>query len=233
MASDKRRTSSGDGGSRSGEVSRSGATRRKNKHAREREPRKLNALALAAMRTLSQAERDALPEPMRKKLEAYEAKNAKRFALRTQREKAKFLRHFAENGNISAACRELNIGRRTVYNWLGDDEEFRQLYEDAIETSTDVLEEEAWRRAVHGVSRPVFQGGKKVGSEQQYSDMLMALLLKGRRPAVYRERLEHSGPGGEPLPPAVQMSAASVTIYVPDNGRPRRIAQSSSPSEPA
>lgn len=44
-------------------------------------------------------------------------------------------------------------------------------------------------------------GAKFVGNAvRRYSDRLLELLLKARLSHIYRERLEHSGPGGEPLP---------------------------------
>jgi hypothetical protein len=56
-----------------------------------------------------------------------------------------------------------------------------------MEAGTDLIEEEARRRVVEGYDRPVFQGGKLVGVVRVYSDELAALLLRGRRPEVYRE----------------------------------------------
>jgi hypothetical protein len=63
----------------------------------------------------------------------------------------------------------------------------------------DQLEQEARRRAHDGVRKPVYQGGKRVGYIQEYSDTLLIFLLKGLRPEKYRERFEHSGAGGGPL----------------------------------
>ena len=41
--------------------------------------------------------------------------------------------------------------------------------------------DEAHRRAVEGVKRPVFRGGKKVGEITEYSDFLLGKLLRRRR----------------------------------------------------
>lgn len=74
--------------------------------------------------------------------------------------------------------------------------------DEAIEQGSDILEAEAWRRAVEGVEEPVYQGGKEVGRIQRYSDTLMVLLLKGHKPQKFRERIssEVSGPNGGPIP---------------------------------
>ena len=80
---------------------------------------------------------------------------------------------------------------------------------------TDVIEQEARRRAVDGYDRPVFQGGKLVGVVRVYSDQLTAMLLRGRRPQIYRD------PAGRTTP------TASITIHggLPpnvDDGKPDR-----------
>lgn len=69
----------------------------------------------------------------------------------------------------------------------------RSAGEDAIETGTDLLEDDVRRRAVDGVEEPLFHQGKKVGLTRKYSDTLLIFLLKARRPAKYRDsvRLEH------------------------------------------
>jgi hypothetical protein len=56
-----------------------------------------------------------------------------------------------------------------------------------MEAGTDLIEQEARRRAVEGYDRPVFQRGELAGLERVYSDMLLALLLRGRRPEIFRE----------------------------------------------
>ena len=49
-------------------------------------------------------------------------------------------------------------------------------------------ETEAWRRGKAGVLKPVYQGGKKVGSVREYSDTLPILCSKARDPEKYRDR---------------------------------------------
>jgi len=125
--------------------------------------------------------------------------------------------------NVSAAAKKAGVPRSTAYDWYKADEAFAAAWDDAVEVAVDSLEKEAWRRARDGVLKPVYQKGEKVGQVREYSDQLMVTLLKAHRPEKYRDRqqLEHTGPGGEPLP-----AAAVVNVYIPDNGR------DSSPSEP-
>jgi hypothetical protein len=76
-----------------------------------------------------------------------------------------------------------------VYRWRQSDPSFAQSCSEAMEAGTDVIEQEARRRAVEGYDRPVYQGGTLVGVVRVYSDMLAALLLRGRRAEVYRDTI--------------------------------------------
>ena len=102
---------------------------------------------------------------------------------------------------VTAACKAVGIARSTVYEARQRDEAFAVAWADVEEKVIEQLEAAAIRRARDGVARPVFQGGKLVGHEIVYSDGLMALLLKARRPERYRDnvRMEHSGPHAAPL----------------------------------
>jgi hypothetical protein len=62
-----------------------------------------------------------------------------------------------------------------------------------------MIEDALWERGVKGILRPVYQGGRKVGSVREYSDAAAIFLLKGRAPAKYRERFEHTGKDGGPM----------------------------------
>jgi hypothetical protein len=147
---------------------------------------------------------------------ARQAREEARQQLRTIKGKARFLREFSRCGNVLRSAAAAKVGRRTIYDWLKVDEPFKGLYAEAHEDALDALEEEARRRAVDGVLEPVFQGGEQVGRIRKYSDTLLITLLKGKRPETFRERHEHSGPNGTPLP-----VPATVMIYLPSNGRRR------------
>jgi hypothetical protein len=56
-----------------------------------------------------------------------------------------------------------------------------------MERGTAALEDEAVRRAYHGVEEPVFYKGVQCGTVTKYSDKLLIMLLKARNPAKYRE----------------------------------------------
>lgn len=86
--------------------------------------------------------------------------------------KALFLVAFARQGVVSYAAKAAGVGRRTVYDWLEKDPDFRTLFADAEQEGIDALEAEAHKRAIGG------------------SDVLLIFLLKASRPSKYRERVD-------------------------------------------
>jgi hypothetical protein len=91
-----------------------------------------------------------------------------------------FLAAFSMEGNISAAAKAAQIGRRSHTNWL-QDAEYRTAFEEAREEAADFLESQAWKRAT---------------SAKKPSDVLLIFLLKGCRPEKFRENLNLSGSVG-------------------------------------
>lgn len=98
-----------------------------------------------------------------------------------------FLEALRELGQVAAACRAAGVGRSLAYLHRQDDPEFAEAWDDAVQSGLDHLEEEAARRAVKGVERPVFHKGQPVGTVKEYSDTLLIFLLKGGRPEKYRD----------------------------------------------
>jgi hypothetical protein len=104
--------------------------------------------------------------------------------------RARFLAKLAAGYSIAAACRAERIGRRTAYDWRERDEDFAKAWDAAIEEGSDILEDEARRRAHDGVTKPVYQGGALVGVVREYSDTLLIFLLKARRPQKFRDNVK-------------------------------------------
>lgn len=98
--------------------------------------------------------------------------------------------------SIAAACRAAKVDRKTYYNWrTADPEGFGARADDAIEAGTDMLEDSSRRQAIEG------------------NTALMVLLLKGRRPERYADRVrqEVSGKDGAPLTINVVEVASPIT----------------------
>jgi hypothetical protein len=110
-----------------------------------------------------------------------------------------FLAAYERTGSIRQAAIDVEIERVGHYRWLESDSEYAAMWEAAQEGFVQNLEAHAAIRATVGQERGVWYQGQRVGSEQWVSDNLLMFLLKGRRPDIYRDRTEISGPGGGPI----------------------------------
>lgn len=110
------------------------------------------------------------------------------------------LEAYGQLGNITAAAEKVNIERKTHYRWIEKDPKYAKAFEEKTTEAIERLEQEARRRAVDGTLKPVFQNGVQVGTVREFSDTLLIFLLKGANPNKYRDRMEHSGPKGGPIP---------------------------------
>jgi hypothetical protein len=105
-----------------------------------------------------------------------------------------WLTAFERTGMVTDTCRVAGVSRATVYRRRQADEEFALPWHDAELDVLALLEDEAVRRALHGVDRPVTVAGQRE-MIRSYSDNLLAMLLRSRAPErdVDRHRLEHAG----------------------------------------
>lgn len=101
---------------------------------------------------------------------------------------ANFIASLTVDPNVSKAAAVAGVSRMHVYRMKEEIPIFSELWEEAVEISTDALETEARRRALEGVEEPVYYEGISVGTVRVYSDKLMALLLRAHRPKQYAER---------------------------------------------
>ena len=114
--------------------------------------------------------------------------------LTTARRKSLVLDLLCQGHTLPHVKEVLGINRVTVFRWRQNDEAFAKAYSDAMEAGGEVIEQEARRRAVEGYDRPVFQRGSLAGIERVYSDMLLALVLRGRRPELFRDAAKGIAP---------------------------------------
>ena len=110
------------------------------------------------------------------------------------KEKNRFLNTYARLGTIARAAEACGLSRQAHYLWMKD-VEYAVAFAEAQQMAHDLLEEEAHRRAVEGDERPIFYKGLKVGVVRNYSDQLLALLLKGAFPDKYKERVQQETVG--------------------------------------
>lgn len=109
----------------------------------------------------------------------------------TEKRGAAFLKVLEETGCVKYACKLSKLPRQTAYDRRATDSAFAAMWDAALEKGTDALEDEAIRRASLGTERPVYQGGKKVGTVQEFSDTLLIFMLKARRPEKFKDRHQH------------------------------------------
>lgn len=107
---------------------------------------------------------------------------------RRAKRRATFLADLAEGFSVKRAAEAQKLDRMWFYEERRADEDFAKAWDEAIEAGSDMMEDEARRRAIEGITEPVgwFQGSPG-GYVQRYSDNLLMFLLKGRRPEKFRE----------------------------------------------
>lgn len=108
----------------------------------------------------------------------------------TVKKRAEFLDYLRDGWSITAAAAKIRVSRQAVYALRKSDDEFAKEWDDAYESGTDLYEDEAKRRAIQGTEKPVFYQGEVVGHIKEYSDTLLIVALKARRPEKYRENIK-------------------------------------------
>ena len=121
----------------------------------------------------------------------------------TPEKREKFVTVLRETANVTGAARSISMSRTAVYERRKSDKAWADAWDNAIEEAVDALEHEARRRALAGVEKGIYYQGARVDTMREYSDVLTIFLLKAHRPEKYREKFEHSGPGGGPIPQTI------------------------------
>ena len=104
-----------------------------------------------------------------------------------------FLELLAEVGNVAKCCDALGMSRFPVYMRRQKNKTFRKKWDIAKKMSIARLEDEAWRRAFEGITKPVFYKGEQLKNadgtpyfERTYSDTLMMHRLNAEKPDKYQ-----------------------------------------------
>ncbi len=118
----------------------------------------------------------------------------------------RFLEAVTAGASVKDAVRHAGVGLDKVYKLRKADVDFRREWNQAADVGTKMLEQEATRRAYHGVEKPVFHKGEVCGTVREYSDTLLIFLLKGRKPEVYRDSVRE----GDTKPTAVNITVVNV-----------------------
>jgi len=142
----------------------------------------------------------------------------------TEERAAIFLFELARHGIAAEAARiasphtsERHGALSTFLSERSRNPEFATRWAQAEEQANAVVEREAWRRAVEGCERGVFQKGERVidhdgkpATERAYSDRLLEVLLRSRLASRYGDRKQIELRG--------RIDVNSVTLSVNDLG---------------
>ena len=121
----------------------------------------------------------------------------------------RFFEALREVGTITHACRAARIARRTWYDAVARRPYLLDMEADALDAFADLLEREATRRAVEGVEEPYQVRGGALTTVRRYSDRLLEVLLKAKRPRQFRET------------PGVLVGGKDVSVFTMDFERPQ------------
>ena len=105
-----------------------------------------------------------------------------RTALRSQPKRLKtFMETLADTGNVTKASQAAGVHRRTAYKYKANFPEFREAWDEAIDSRLDRLEDFAMNLAEDGWLEPVYHRGTRVGVVRKYSPPLILGMLDRRR----------------------------------------------------
>ncbi len=117
----------------------------------------------------------------------------------------RFLETLSRTGNPSAACQSSHLTRRAINRMRENDPVFARDYDEAMEEAADLLEAEAWRRALEGVPQILVKAGQPVLDAEgvaitvrRYSDPLLVMLLRGCKPDKFQRRIGPSSVAPDP-----------------------------------
>lgn len=109
-----------------------------------------------------------------------------------------YLIDYANSGGVEHASRVAGVSREAIWKWRKSDIQFEAREISAKNMFAERLEREALRRAVDGIEKGVWYKGKRIGDEKEYSDSLLAALLKANIPDKFGDTIKVGG-GSEPI----------------------------------
>ena len=134
----------------------------------------------AAKRRLSRAAKPS-GRPARRK--------ARRKPVRwSAKREAAFLAALAESSNVAMSLRTSGLGETAVYRRRAHYAEFAAKWSAALREGYLKLEGEMLGRALAGVEKPVWHGGKQIGTVTEYNDRTALALLNAHRASVIGTR---------------------------------------------
>ena len=109
--------------------------------------------------------------------------------------KKRFLAALAQSGLPSRACFTAAIPPRTYYQWLSDDEAFRELVTETKKFANDRLEQVAIDLATGAYMRPLVSQGRIAAYERIYDTKALLAMLKARKPQEFAQKIDVTSNG--------------------------------------
>ncbi len=126
-------------------------------------------------------EADAFQRPSR---ESALTKRQEVLALARAKAKLRFLNAYEQCPEIAPACAKAKVGRRTIFTWKAEDEDFAAAMRECEVAQVEWARAELQRRAMEGVDTPVTVAGKRE-VVKKYSDALLLAHVKALDPQRY------------------------------------------------
>jgi hypothetical protein len=112
--------------------------------------------------------------------------------IRANQKKKVFLRILAQTCNVGKAAEACGYTNSVTMNRMRHaDPEFAKAWDEALAAGVDVLEREAYRRAVEGIDKPRAYKGEIMYYEREYSDTLLLRLLKAHSPERFGDNTKN------------------------------------------
>lgn len=126
---------------------------------------------------------------------------ANRGLLLSQAKRRKaFTETLADTGNVTKASQAAGVDASTAYKYKAEFPDFREAWDEALDSRLDRLEDFAMNLAEDGWLEPVYHRGERVGLIRKYSPPLILGMLDRRRYQRGKTALlaQGDGPTGAP-----------------------------------
>ena len=107
----------------------------------------------------------------------------------TPKKKAEFLTLISLGMAVAHACQKVGMSRASAYGLRDTDPDFSKRWADCYDSSTEILEQECYRRAKGWEEERILPGGV-VHTVEKYDNLLLMFLLKARKPRTYRDQID-------------------------------------------
>jgi len=104
---------------------------------------------------------------------------------------AGFFKSLTEHGIVTRAAEANGVHQRLVWRLHKENEQFRELFDEARKIGLRRCIDEAIRRGSEGWDEPVFFNGEQVGTKRKFSDRLLEFIIRANFER-YRQAMDAS-----------------------------------------